>query len=281
MKTTYSILYSPINTLTQERLNLGMLMMDEAGKIFFRYSQEKLSAAKKLFNEDGYKLLYAYMTAINRKLNGGSEIIDGRLEITEGYLDYLADYANNLLRFTKSHQIDVELTNSTFDKLYEKYIFKERQEPVKQEVVSSIQKIKTKFIPRVKDRVDTDATLDADEFDFIMFNLKIDMIGKNDRPVLNQFVDFELSQQYIQKRITDYISIIKPFELKENQPGKFFIVGNEPSKKADPKRHLIWKHLMDSPLITKDILEVVPPKEMDKIEDYLIQHDVRPFFERL
>jgi hypothetical protein len=35
---------------------------------------------------------------------------------------------------------------------------------------------------------------------------------------------------------------------------------------------------MDSNLLKKDLLELVPSKEIDAIEDYLNEHDVKPYF---
>ena len=79
-------------------------------------------------------------------------------------------------------------------------------------------------------------------------------------------------------KINEYVSIIKPLELKENKDGKFFMVGQEPDK-GHQSQHLIWNHLQDSPLIKKQILEIVSPSELGIIESYLEEHDVRPFVE--
>ena len=82
----------------------------------------------------------------------------------------------------------------------------------------------------------------------------------------------------LQKRLTNYLSLVKPLEVSEKHQGKFFIVGDEPSKKDANKQHQIWRHLMESSLMREDILEFVPSGEVDKIEKYLEDHDVRPFF---
>ncbi|WP_425391624.1 hypothetical protein [Ekhidna sp.] len=278
MKTTYSILYTPIKTIGQERLNLGMIMIDDYGNIQFDFAKEKLKASKKLFDDDGYKLLVSYLNAIETKLSKKDELIDSRSKFNTGYLDYLSNYSNNLLSFSKPVDIDIDLSDSNFNHLFSKYIFKrvevEKLTPLK----SRIDSLKLEVLPRVKERVNVNVDLDADTFDFVMFNMRIDMMGRNDMPVLNQFIDFETSNRTIQKQLTDYLSIVKPLELREKKPGKFFIVADEPSKK-EIKQHLIWRHLMDSPLISEKIVEVAPTNEIGRIEDYLKEHDVKPFFE--
>jgi hypothetical protein len=54
----------------------------------------------------------------------------------------------------------------------------------------------------------------------------------------------------------------------------------EPSKEQN-SQHLIWEHLLESPLIKEDFLEIVPTNELDRVEKYLETHDVRPFVEKV
>lgn len=109
-----------------------------------------------------------------------------------------------------------------------------------------------------------------------LFPITIDMIGKNDRPVLNQFIDFDTTPAALKNQINNYINLIKPFELAEKKEGRFFIVADEPSKEAS-SQHLVWEHLKESPL-TKEIIKIVPRDEVEQIEKYLEEHDVRPYF---
>ena len=199
MKTTYSILFTPINTIGQERLNLGMIMINETGNVQFEYAHEKLKASKKLFDDDGYKLLSSYLSAIKNKLTKKDEIIDSRSHFKTGYLEYLSSYSNNLLSFSKPESINLELNESNFNRLYEKYIFKTVKEVQVEAQISKIDSLKKSVFPRVMDRVNINVDLNADQYDFVMFNIKVDMMGRNDIPVLNQFIDFESTQSSIQK----------------------------------------------------------------------------------
>ena len=278
MKTFYTIVYSPFSAISQERLNLGMIMLDDQGTLRYRFSQEKLNRAKKLFSEEAFKLIKSFLSSIDKKLAHKDKLIGNIADFNLDYLSYLSKYSNNLVGFTNPQVIDIDLTQDNFDKLYSKYVFKEAGEIFQEfAAISPVSLAKDSLIPKVKNRVDIDVDLSANKFSFVMFDLHIDMMGKNDRPVLNQFIHFDYTPPKIQRDITNYLSIVKPFEIQDGKPGKFFLVGDEPSKQLT-KQHLIWSHLLASPLIKEDILEVVPSNETERIERYLEEHDVKPYF---
>jgi hypothetical protein len=278
MKSTYSIVFTPFSVLSNERVNLGLLMIDERGDSMFRYSNEKLALIRNLLSEDGAKLIKSNLTTLENKFSKGEKEFFPLQEIKADFIQYLSSYTNNLISFTPPKSIDVELIESNFNKLFQKFVF-HIIPTVNKPQVSSISLIKKSFTPKVESRVNVDFQLKANEFDFVLFNLNVDMIGKNDRPVLTQFFDFETSPESLKSRITNYISLIKPFEIKEQKEGKFFMVADEPSLEQN-SQHLIWEHLLESPLIKKNILEIVPTTELDRVEEYLETHDVRPFVEK-
>lgn len=276
MKTIYAVIYSPINAVSQERLNLGLIMISDGG-VKFEYSQRKLNLAKDLFSENGLKLIKSYLASIEKKLTPKEEIIDSLADFKSGYLDYLSNFNNNLVAFSKPQSIDIELNNVNFRRLFEKFVFENPPEVHAEAIISDIVKLKEAMIPRVEKRMNVDVDLHPENFDFVLFDLHVDMMGKNDRAVLNQFINFNTTPQALENKINRYLSIIKPLEIYHEQAGKFFLVGNEPSKELT-KQHLAWKHLMSSPLVTKDILEIVQTSEFGKIEEYLESHDVKPYF---
>ena len=278
MKSTYSIVYSPVSSVSQERINLGLLMISNQGEGVFRYSHEKLNSVKPLFSSDGFKLLKSTLNALENQFQQEHGSLLPRTEIKSELINYLSYYTNNLISFTSPKAIEVELNEAVFLKLFEKWVFKVSSNELRQVSVSSIKEAKENFIPRVQTRVNVDYKLEAAAYDFVVFNLNIDLIGKNDKPVLTQFVDFHASQASLKNKINEFVSIIKPLEIKEGKEGKFFLVAEEPKKELQ-SQHLIWDHLKDSPLIKKQVLEIIPPTELEVIENYFEEHDVRPFAE--
>jgi hypothetical protein len=277
MNALYTILFTSTNAASQERINLGLVMLDNSGQLLFRYSHEKLTLAKRLLSDDGYRLVKSYLSSIEARLTDKINISDSRSSVHQSYLEYLSNYSNNLVSFTKPQQIDIPLDQSTFDKVFAKFVFKSTEKTVEPSVVSDMSLVKATFIPKVEKRVNVDIELKADELDFIVFNQRIDMIGENERPVLNQFVDFDSSPSTLKQKINNYISLIKPFDLYSGKESKFFMVGDEPAKTTP--QHQVWKHLKESTLISKGALELVTSQELEKLELYLEEHNVRPFFE--
>lgn len=77
MKSTYSIVYSPVSAVSQERINLGLLMIGDQGEGMFRYSHEKLNSVKPLFSSDGFKLLKTTLSALENQFRqeSGSNVV--------------------------------------------------------------------------------------------------------------------------------------------------------------------------------------------------------------
>jgi hypothetical protein len=217
MKSTYSIVYSPVSAVSQERINLGLLMIGDQGEGMFRYSHEKLNSVKPLFSNDGFKLLKTKLSALENQFHQESGSLIPRTEIKSELIHYLSYYTNNLISFTAPKGIEMELNEDIFSKLFEKWIFKTSVTQLKQVTVPSINVIKENFIPRVEKRVNVDYELNAADYHFVVFNLNIDLIGKNDKPVLTQFINFEASHASLKSKIHEFVSIIKPFEIKESK----------------------------------------------------------------
>jgi hypothetical protein len=277
MKTFYSIIFTPLSALSNERINLGLLVSQEGGVSMVKFSEEKLSLLKKFLPAESYTLLKIQLASFENLSKPNNDLKLDFKQLNSDFIQYLSNYTNNLISLTPPKKIDVEASESVFKKLFEQYIYKssdiwieEKKRP------SKLAEVKRRFIPKVSSRVNVDYTLKASDFDFVVFNLNVDLIGKNDAPVLTQFVDFQTSAEAIKHRVNDYVSLIKPFEIKESKIGKFFIVGQEPDKELN-KQHLIWENLIKSPLVSKDIVEIVSPNELERIQDYLEEHDVRPF----
>lgn len=277
MKTFYSIIFTPLSSLSNERINLGLLLSQKDGTSMVQFSEEKLSLLKKFLSAESYKLLKIQLASFENLSNPNNDLKMDFKRLNSDFIQYLSNYTNNLISLTPPKKIDVDANEIVFKKLFEQYVYKpsdirieEKKEP------SKLVEVKKHFIPKVKNRVNVDYTLKASDFDFVVFNLNVDLIGKNDVPVLTQFVDFQTSAEAIKHRVNDYVSLIKPFEIKESKIGKFFIVGQEPDKDLN-KQHLIWENLLKSPLVSKDIVEIVSPNELERIQDYLEEHDVRPF----
>ena len=68
MTTQYSILSVLIRPEIQEKITIGMLLMDEE-KLFFDYSKRKLSIAKNLLSDNAFKSLKDALNNIQTSAN--------------------------------------------------------------------------------------------------------------------------------------------------------------------------------------------------------------------
>jgi hypothetical protein len=259
-----------------------MIMLNDLGEVKFKYSSEKLSRVKSLFTVEGFKLLKSFIESLDHKTNNIVQfgLINNNQPFTSSYLEYLSNYANNLVLFTKPQPVDIELNDFNFKLLFEKFVFEFPKEKIAtySSTASELDIIKESFLPKVSKRVNINYTLKAEKHDYLVFDMQLDMIGKNDRPVLNQFIEFGSNHANLQKSIQSYLSLVKPLELNAAKPGKFFISGDEPPKSLK-KQHLIWEQLRNSNLVSNEIVEMVPSSDLEKIEEYLNEHDVRPFYQ--
>ncbi len=275
MNTSYAIIYSSISPFGNERINLGLLLFQASGKLMFKVSWDKLAIIKQFISKEAFQLLKVQLKSMESYFDTHTKNTLQFEKASINFAHYLANYSNNLVSLTTPKHIDIDMSEKVFHKLFEQYVFK-LDAGKKAPKTSTLVAVKKAFIPKVDKRMNIDFQLNAATFDFMVFNLQVDMIGRNDRPVLTQFVDFIHSPETIKHKVNDYVSIIKPLELKEGGAGKFFLVAQEPDRSMD-KQKRIWDHLKESPLVKNAIVEIVSPNELESIEEYLEKHDVQPF----
>ena len=134
-------------------------------------------------------------------------------------------------------------------------------------------KVKENLFPKIENRVNLELTLTSNDFENLFAPIEIDFIGINEIPLAGQTIDFEKKHYYLENDITRFVSLTKAIELEGNSKGKYFILGREPQKNID-KNHQLWEHIRDS-----DFLEFVDIDEIGIVQEYIEEHNVKPFFE--
>ncbi len=281
MQTYYTVLYIPVNTSLEERLSIGLIMSDGENH-YFKYSQSKLQVIKALVSTKMHSMLKSYFKNLdneaNQRLNLNNEIFNSTIKSEKGkwinlsYLTYLSKYSNNLIQYSEPKPIGIELNNENFNKLFEKFIYiNEEVMPVVNNV-TIYDKVKLNLYPKIENRVNIDTTLTANEIPNLFVPLEINFIGMNDVPVAGQTFDFEKRHYNLENDITRFISLAKALELEGKKDGKYFILGKEPQVSHNDKNFLIWKQICET-----KFLDFVDIDEIEKIENYLVDHNVTPF----
>lgn len=281
MQTYYTVLYIPVNTSLEERLSIGLIMSDGENH-YFKYSQSKLQVIKALVSTKMHSMLKSYFKNLdneaNQRLNLNNEIFNSTIKSEKGkwinlsYLTYLSKYSNNLIQYSEPKPIGIELNNENFNKLFEKFIYiNEEVMPVVNNV-TIYDKVKLNLYPKIENRVNIDTTLTANEIPNLFVPLEINFIGMNEVPVAGQTFDFEKRHYNLENDITRFISLAKALELEGKKDGKYFILGKEPQVSHNDKNFLIWKQICET-----KFLDFVDIDEVEKIENYLVDHNVTPF----
>jgi hypothetical protein len=272
MKAFYSILYTTIRPIAKEQLSIGLFMSDSK-KSYFHFSNEKVSLAKRLLTNSSYSLLRSYLEGLRKDIQMRDDD-SGFSDISPEYFNYLSNYCNNLISFSKPTPINIEFNKESFEKLFEKLVFNyERnvEHIVKNQTVDFVRK---KFYPQIKERVNLNQTLTPLEIpNLIIPKVKVDFIGKNDIPVAGGAVNFEAGMTGLVNNISHFVTLISALET-DNKTGQYYLIGEEPSKKNFPEQHSAWKQVHDS-----NQIDFVPLKEIEKISHYLDKHNVHPFIE--
>jgi hypothetical protein len=284
MNTFYSILYVPIRPALDEKVSIALFLRQE-DDVFFHYSNSKLNVIKQLIPGNAFGLLKSYLKNIEGHIseldinsdNGKLKLSDeksGRF-IDEKYFNYLSQYSNNLLTFSKPKAINISVNQELFEKLFEKYIFdlEHAEEEIKKQTV--YEKVKKNLFPKIDTRVNIDWHLTSKEIPNLFTSTNVDFIGRNENPVAGHTFDFFKRHYNLENDIARFVGLAKAFELNGEKNGQFYVIGKEPNKKKFPTHHTTWKEIHES-----NFLEFVPVKEIDRIDSYLIDHDVQPFFNK-
>ncbi|MEO8150349.1 MAG: hypothetical protein ABI723_22135 [Bacteroidia bacterium] len=264
MKSTYSIVYLSLKPTVHEQIAIGLLMTN-GENMHFEYSRVKLKYISKLMSNETFGFVNNYLSGLKTDFKGT------KLSSVD-YLNYLTNYRNNLIIFSKAVDINMETTEANFKKLFVKFIFEDA--PLKSiepsQKVNINTRVKMILYPQIKDNVNIDKIFTPKEIPSLLIpTVKVNFIGRNNNPVAGEVLDFEGNINSISNKISHFISLIKAFEI-EKEEGKYFIIGDEPGK--ENQSHETWRHLKEW-----KSLEIVSMDEIEKVSNYIHEHHVKPF----
>lgn len=124
MKSYYSIIRFVNNPLSKENLAIGMIVLSE-GKIFYKFSKDKISLAHKINNANSSLLEYTIDKVshfIDVQLREEVSLFSKEVSVNLDYLNRLSIYNNGFLQFDKPSVINLAFDKSKFDNFFGKYI---------------------------------------------------------------------------------------------------------------------------------------------------------------
>jgi hypothetical protein len=129
MKTFYSILSVIINSVSGEKISIGLLLSD-GNRSLFDFSENRLSLLNSLVDKETKKFVKQYLKSIEsiiKKIDVNQDQLTiheetgKNLIINEPYISYLSVYNQNVISFSKPVSIDVRIEEKIFSKLFEIY----------------------------------------------------------------------------------------------------------------------------------------------------------------
>lgn len=182
MKSFYSIIRYVNNSVTNENLAIGIVMLS-GNNIFYNFSKEKLSLASKL-NEKSAKLLSYVIDNIKTSLEAdkrnSKSLFETEFNYNLEFLNKLSVYSNNFLQFDQPTAINMEFNEESFNDFFVKYIdvvSKVRKE--NKEDKSFTSKVSNCFINPLKDVIDTNYKIKKGSLPKLFFDYVLDGIGVN------------------------------------------------------------------------------------------------------
>jgi hypothetical protein len=206
MSLFYSILFTPINPVTGERVNLALLVND-GRQIWMKYSLSRLQVIKQLISSDASASIHSYLKELNKHFSG-KQPLQNELDVAKwdrNYFYRMSNYSSNLISFTEPKEIDVEPAESNYQKIFQKYIHPSEQFAEKPHLKSGQDEIKKKLYPLIKERVNTDVELKPDDLSSLMFPALVNIIGRNKIPVAGNILDFSQRHDYLENNLENLL----------------------------------------------------------------------------
>lgn len=273
--TYYSILFVQPRPASGERIAIGLFVWDEYN-CRFAYSISRLELMKKILNEPAYNLLKDGLKAITKNMNQHvSNQNSIYKEKKEAYFDYLSRMGNNLLGYSPPQSVQVPFGEEAFKMLYGHMIGPVYELATKTtKKIRFRQQVERQLKSQIQDQVDFEFELNSQHFREIVAPITVPFIGKNDSIVTGSIIDFNSDVHVINGAFQRFFGGIYYPLKEEGQQAHHFLIANEPSSNIpDTIRTLL------NDIKGKQGVDLVWEHELDKVTNYVKEHNVRPFSE--
>lgn len=270
MKAYYSLIKVVTNIASGDSLTVGILLRDING---FRYefSKSKKQLAKGLLTNPSFvdfieKQIIQKVIELNKNLSSRKEDLHPyKASIEFEYFNYLNNYNNGVIQFSKPAIIDDIIDSEKFYKLYELFVDKSGKKEIFKNHVLNKEFFKTideDLIKEVKGIVHTKTRFDNNIVPSLVSPFEIDCIGLNGVFTGAKALPMNQSRQTVSAHTNSYINIIVHLSMKYDRNLKnnnFYLVSDEPLDISSPE-HEIWEKLNK-----EQLFKIVPSEEVYKI----------------
>lgn len=202
-----SSVYIKTSGHTNEMVCVGLFAISGSNR-YFSYSAKKIRIADTLIEEKLFKGLEDSLKRIKKEITLlNSDSIFGLDErFNESSWKYLNNYSKGLFYFDKLKPLDLELTDESFDKLFDVLVGFKNDEPRK--VVNFTSRIKSILKEEAFNKIDLEYPISTNIINTYAPH-KVDFIGKNGSLVVGQAIDFNHKPVTIDKSLGEYARIVR------------------------------------------------------------------------
>jgi len=285
MKSFLSIIYLQTNTISGEKIAVGLLAVSET-EIFFTVSEHKLKFAAKLSNADVLKHAELSFALISNKVNetnkenNSHSLIKNDSLFTKEYIGYLNKYSKGLMQFDTPKSYAGVIDKKIFKTLFQQFIGSWEEDKHTGKKQAHFHTIIKKQLnkPVFKQKVDIDYTLNHKKIEGLLKPQDITLITKNGNILAAQAIDFNTSEEVITKHTYELEVIINCLEklgqenINKKHHGSYYLLFNKPAKNS------MQEKLLNEIKKTKaGIMNIEEAGFLDVLEDKLQKDNYNKF----
>lgn len=251
MKSLLSIIYLHTNSVSGEKIAVGLLAVSEQ-ELFFQVSEHKLKLAAKLSSTELLKhaeisfALISNKVAETNKENSSHKLIKNDSLFTKEYISYLNKYSKGIMQFDMPKMYAGNIDKKIFKALFQQFIglWEEKQQLEKKQVHFHTVIKKQLNKPVFKEKADVDYTLNPKKIEGLLKPQDISLISKNGNILAAQAIDFTVSEEVITKHTYELEVIIHCLEklgqsaIGKKHHGSYYLLFNKPVKNSAQEKLL-------------------------------------------
>ena len=285
MKSFISIIYLQTNSVSGEKIAVGLLAVSE-DEIYFQVSEQKIKLVSKLFNADVLKHAEISFALISNKVNETNKenksqsLLKNDSLFTKEYISYLNKYSKGLMQFDVPKSYAGAIDKKVFKTLFEQFIGSWEEKLHTSKKQATIQTIPKKKLnkPVFQQKVDVDYTLQPQKIKGLLLPQDITLITKNGNILAAQAIDFNNSEEVITKHAYELEVIVNCLQklgeetISKNHQGNYYLLFNKPVKNSPQEK------LLNEIIKTKSgLMNIEEAGFLDELENKLQQENYQKF----
>ena len=237
MKPYYSVLYLKSESVSDEKIAVGMFL-DTDRKPLFNYSEEKLKAASKIIDSEAVDSVERLLKNVKKKVDSLSKDKNQKEAFdvdpfTKSYFDYLNRYSNNLILYSKPAENIGDFKLEDFDSLFKLLVDNNYGSEVKETRTFRKKVEETLRASRVSERLDIKYRVPKNRVKSILRSHEVDYIGANGKIYSGNVIDTSTDHYTIENKVYQVRALIDGLiELSDHfglvKEGHHVVFFNEP-----------------------------------------------------